>query len=197
METHIDRTSYLRCTNIISPFSGIEFVPLKYLEPAQNLGTQTHYHIQNLLSGFETPVEDDRIEPMLNSFARFWQSSLHAFQDSKIIIEKRLFDDENMITGCIDCVIVTEEKTYVFDWKTSKKIHKASWSLQAAAYRHLLEVNGFTNIADPVFVQLDREGKEPILFKCDNYDHDLDKFFKCLELYRFFEMNETRKKWRD
>lgn len=193
----MDRKDYLRVTACIKPFSGIEFVPEKYLTPAANLGTQTHYHIQNLLTGFETPVEDDRIEPMLNSFARFWKDSLHAFADSKIIIEKRLFCDEQKITGCVDCIVVTEQKTYVFDWKTSKKIHKESWSLQAAGYKYLLEVNGFSNITDPVFVQLDRNGKEPVLFKCENYDEDLERFFNCLDLYRYFRMHSTRKKWRD
>ena len=191
----MDRTKYLRATNVIFPFTGIEFVPDKYLIPAGEFGSRCHNHIENLLSGFETPVEDDRIEPVLNSFAKFWKANLHKFQDAKIILEKRLYCDDKKITGCIDCVIVTDEHTYVFDWKTSKKIHKSAWSLQAACYRYLLEVNGFTNITNPVFVKLDREGKEPVLFECEDYTGDLDKFFKCLELYRFFEMSKTRKKW--
>lgn len=191
----LDRSDYLRVTECLKPFSGIEFVPAKYLEPAANFGTQCHYHIQNLLSGFETPIEDDRIEPVLNSFARFWQDSLHAFADSKIIIEKRLYDDENKITGCIDCVIVTDEKTYVFDWKTSKAMHKETWRLQSAGYRYLLEVNGFTNVTNPVFVQLMRDGKEPKLFSSETYDEDLERFFNCLDLFRFFRMDKTRNKW--
>ena len=186
----MERLSYLRVTECIKPFSGIEFVPDKYLIPAGTFGSQCHFHIQNLLTGFETKIEDDRIEPVLNSFAKFWKDSLHAFEDSKIVIEKRLYCDKYQITGCIDCVIVTDKKTYIFDWKTSKKIHKETWSLQAACYRYLLEVNGYTNITDPVFVKLDRDGKDPTLFKCDNYEEDLERFFNCLDLYKYFNMQK-------
>ena len=186
---------YLRITNILAPFTGIEFVPSKYLEPASLKGSLVHHHIQNLLAGFETPVENSEIEPYLNSFARFWQDSFHVFAESKIILEKRLYDDENLITGCIDCVIVNEEKTLVFDWKTSKTIHPQNFSLQGAAYKYLLEVSGFTNVQNCVFVQLMRDGKEPKLFCSETYDKDLERFFNCLDLYKYFSMQTTRNKW--
>ena len=98
-----------------------------------------------------------------------------------------------MISGQFDCMIITDEKTYIFDWKTSRNIMEQSWRLQAAGYRFLAEVNGYTNLCDPVFVKLDKDGKEPILFKCDNYDEDLDRFFNCLDLYRYFKMKNRGK----
>lgn len=194
MDEH-ELEGYLRCTEVIKPFSGIEFVPDKYLIPAGEFGSRCHNHIENLLSGFETPVEDDRIEPVLNSFAKFWKDQLHNFEGANIIIEKRLYCDKYKITGCIDCIIVTDTDTYVFDWKTSKAVHEPSWNLQGACYRYLLEVNGFTNIKDPVFVKLDRNGKDPFLFTCANYEEDLERFLNCLDLYNYFNMAKTRNKW--
>lgn len=184
----MDRSSYLRVTSVLKPFTGIEFVPSRYLEPAANRGSQVHYHIQNLLSGFETPVDNDMIEPYLNSFARFWKDSLHAFEESKIIQEKRLYCDQYKISGQFDCLIITPEKTFIFDWKTSSRLQPESWSLQGAAYRYLCEVNGYENLVDPVFVKLDKEGKDPVIYKCDNYHDDLERFFNCLDLYRYFKM---------
>ena len=186
----MERLSYLRVTECIKPFSGIEFVPDKYLVPAGLRGSLVHHHVQNLLSGFETPVDNEQIEPYLNSFARFWKDSMHAFVDSKIVLEKRLYCDEYKISGQFDCLIQTEEQTFIFDWKTSSKVQAPSWHLQGAAYRYLASVNGFTNLTDPVFVKLDRDGKDPTLFKCDNYEEDLERFFNCLDLYKYFNMQK-------
>ena len=191
------KEGYLRTTEIIQPFTGIEFIPDYILQSAGNFGTQCHYHIQNLLSGFETPVENDLMVGCLNSFSRFWKDSMHEFVDGKITLEKRLYDDVNMISGAVDCIIETESKTYVFDWKTSKAMHTKTFRLQGACYRYLLEINGYKNVCNPTFVQLHRCGKEPSLFTSENYDEDLERFFNCLDLYKYFEMEKTRKKWRD
>lgn len=189
----LDRTSYLRVTECLKPFSGIEFVPAKYLEPAGLRGSLVHYHIENLLSGFETPVDNEEIEPYLNSFARFWQDSLHTFVDSKITLEKRLYCDENKFTGQFDCLIESEDKTYIFDWKTSSKIQSVVWLNQGAAYKYLAEVNGYKNVQDPIFVKLDKFGKEPTLFNCCDYEENLGIFFSCMEIYRHFSMEKRGK----
>jgi hypothetical protein len=118
---------------------------------------------------------------------------MHTFVDGKITLEKRLYDDVNMITGAVDCIVQVEDKTYVFDWKTSKKINPASFRLQGACYRHLLEINGYKNVCTPTFVQLFRDGKEPSLFTSDTHELDLRRFFNCLDLYRYFEMQKRGK----
>ena len=98
-----------------------------------------------------------------------------------------------MITGKPDCIIQTGASIYIYDWKTSKKENK-SWRLQSAAYRYLCEVNDFENVQDVIFVKLDSKGGKAKVYQYETYDEDIETFKKCLELYRWFGMDKTRRK---
>lgn len=184
----MDRGSYQRVTNIIAPFSGVEFVPQKYLEPAAARGTLVHHYIESFLAGFEKPIDNENIKPYVDSFKLFWEDLKHK---GTITLEKRLYCDENEITGQADCIIESDDMTYIFDWKTSANPHIA-WRLQSAAYRFLAESSGMNNVQDVVFVKLNKFGKKPTIYKYIDYDEDLARFFECLRLYRFFKMDTSR-----
>ena len=98
-----------------------------------------------------------------------------------------------MITGQIDLIIKTPHKTYLFDWKTSAKKH-ISWQLQGACYRYLCSVNGYINPQSLQFVKLNK-GKKPTCYKFEDYEHDIETFKRCVELYHFFDMGNTRNKY--
>lgn len=189
------KPGYARITEVISKFSGIEFVPQDILDAAAERGSKVHAHIEAMLQGFELDIEDQAILPYLESFKTFWNGSKQIKGDSgKVLVEQRLYCDKLIITGCIDCIIQTPERTYLFDWKTSSRESNQSWRLQAAAYGYLASTNGYKNVDDLVFVKLDKKGKNPKIFKYDTFGADLLKFQNCLELYRFFDMESTRKK---
>jgi ATP-dependent exoDNAse (exonuclease V) beta subunit len=184
----MEKKEYDRVTSILVPFSGIEAIPSYILETAAERGTQVHEYIQNKIEGFESPF-DLSLTNYIKSFDVFWDESSHIFDNAKVTLEKRLFCDDALITGAIDCIIETPEKTFIFDWKTSLKPQK-TWKLQGAAYRYLLEVNGYQNITDPVFVHIKKDGSKPELHRFTNYLEDLEIYMKCLELFRYFDMGK-------
>lgn len=191
----MDKQNYRRITEIISPFSGIEFVPEDILKPAADRGTLVHKGIEDFLSGKDVSYGDE-VLPYIESFKIFWSKSKYIFEGGKITLEKRMFCDKYKISGQADVIIEKKNRTYIIDWKTSKTPHK-SWALQGAAYRYLAELNGYENVDSVLFVKVDKAGKKPTLYKHDNYYENLDIFFKCLELFNWFDMSTTRKRWKD
>ena len=183
-----------RVTNVISPFTGIEFIPEHILSNAAGRGTLTHACIEGILQGFEDVDVVPEVQPYLQSFKSFWEESSYTFEGGRLILERRLFCDEKMITGQVDLIIEMEDKTILIDWKTSSRPQK-SWALQGAAYKYLAEINGFENVESILFVRLKKDGKPPVLTRHTTHDEDIETFFKCLELYRWFKMKTTRNKW--
>lgn len=189
----MDKESYERVTEVLSPFTGIEFVPKELLAPACERGTQVHQFIEGVLEDSPFSICSEVVRPYVESFSTFWDKSKHAYKDGNMTLEKRLFCDDKKIKGKPDLIVETFGKTYVLDWKTSASPHK-SWALQGAAYRYLLEVNGYQDVDSVLFIKLSKEGKGPTLYKHDNHEENLEVFFKCLELYRWFSMKTTRNK---
>lgn len=188
------KDGFLRVTEVISPFTGIEFVPEEILAPACERGTKVHSYIEAILSGWKCSIQCDTVKPYIESFAKFWESSKHAFT-GKITLEQRLYCVEHKITGQADVIVETEDRTYIIDWKTSSRQQKTSWKLQGSVYRYLCEVNGYKNVDSVLFVRLDKTGKAPCPYKSEDHIDNLTTFFKCLELYRHFDMENTRNKW--
>lgn len=190
----IDRDNYNRVTNILTPFTGIEFVPKELLDFAGDRGTRVHKHIEGILSGWEFKDEGALIKPYVTSFRKFWQNSKHAFAGGKLILEQRLYCDIHKITGQPDVIIEMGDQMYILDWKTSSSFHK-SWYLQGAAYRYMCaQTYGMKSVDNVFFVKLNKD-KPATLYKSEDYEENLDTFFKCVELFRWFEMDKTRKKW--
>ena len=188
----MDDKAYNRVTEIISPFTGIEFVPEDILEKAGKRGTCVHKHVEGILKG-ESFFSPESIAPYIESFNQFWKKYEHVYGEGKITLEKRLYCDIWKITGQPDVIIELGDRTYIIDWKTSSRVHK-SWALQGAAYRYLAELNGYENVDSVLFLKLNKSGKHATLHRYDEYVENLSTFFKCVELYRWFDMDKTRKK---
>ena len=180
-----DRSTYTRVTEIIGYCSRIDRVPEEILKPAAERGTLTHRYIEQYLKGEEIHVVPDVVQPYLDSFKIFWERSSHAWDLDSMELEKRFWCDKYRITGQVDCIIRGGNKTYLMDWKTSAQFHP-SFFLQGAAYRYLADEAGYTNTDALMFVRLNKEGKKPTLHKPETYLEDLGTFFKCLDVYRFF-----------
>jgi len=177
--------TYHRVSNIIAPYTGIEFVPDFVLEPACARGTSVHLMIEGILQGFEVDVPE-ALKGYIDAW-RAWVDSMGLpFLAADKIIEKRLYCDELGITGQMDLII---GQTHAFDWKTSSK-ESLSWRLQGAAYQYLIEKEyGATQMT---FVHLKPDGTYNE-YRYHNQKENFEIFKQCLELYKFFEMDKTRK----
>lgn len=191
-----EKIEYDRITEVLSPFSGIEFVPKNLLDKASMRGTNVHKTIEAHLSGWDISIFEDEVEPYYKSFLEFWESSNHLFKSFELVKEKRLYCDKLMITGQIDLIVVVAEKTYLLDWKTSANFSK-SWYLQGAAYKYLCQINGYPDVDDCLFVKLKKDGKKPTLYKSDDHKSHINLFQNCLDIYRYFDMKKTRKAWNE
>lgn len=178
------KEGYTRVTEVIGKFSYVNDIPDEVLQKAADKGTQVHSCIESYLKDeffFTTP----EAKPYVDCFIKWYDR----VKDSDImkgvrIIEERLYDDDLMITGQIDLIIATDEKTYAFDWKTSSNVQQKSWALQGAAYKYLLEKNGYKNVETPIFIKLNKINATE--YKYDNFSENFDMFKKCLEVYRYF-----------
>ncbi len=184
--------NYLRVSDIIAPFSGVEFVPEQYLLPAAERGTKVHTYVESILKGKDIFIFEEELRPYVEAFELFWSKYIQTVKDAALDLERRFYCEEKKITGQIDAIFAVDDKIYICDWKTSLK-KSVSWDLQGAAYRYLLEVNGYTNVDSVLFVQLKKDGTFKT-YKCEDHHKHLEIFFKCLELYNYFNMSKTRKK---
>ncbi len=192
---------YDRVTEVLRPFTGVEFVDKDILDTAAERGNKVHSYIEGYLKGIHFQFEDEVIAPYVQSFKKFWEASSHAFKDGNIILEKRLFCSQKKITGKADVIIEVkgqtkeEDITYIIDWKTSVSKNK-SWALQGAAYKYLCIEEGYENVEAVLFVRLSKHGKSATINKDENYEENLEIFLKCLDLYRYFDMKKSRNKGR-
>lgn len=186
------KPNYLRVSDIIAPFSGIEFIEDRYLIPAADRGKRVHEYIENILKDNTVFVAETELQPYVNAFEDFWGKYSCNIAGMSMELEKRLYCEEKSFTGQLDCIITIDDHVFVCDWKTSSK-KSISWDIQGAAYKYLLQQNGYQNVDDVLFVQLKKDGTFKT-YKCYDHSKHIDIFFKCLELYKFFNMSKTRRK---
>lgn len=187
-----DMREHDRVTAVLSPFSGVEFVPSEILQRAAERGTRVHKIIDGIILGFECDEEvESDVAPYIVSFKKFWADSQNSLDGHLSLRETRFFCDEKKITGQLDFLVVKGDKTLIFDWKTSQE-EQISWKLQGAAYQYLAEINGYRNIQPVIFVQLSKYGAGPKLYSYGDQFENICAFFKCLDIYRFFDMKNTR-----
>lgn len=185
-----DKPHYDRISDIISPFTGIEFVPDFVLQPAANKGTLVHDIIDGILCGFDINIDTipDEARGYVQAWLNWAKDTNFLYPADNHIIEKRFFDDELLITGKVDLIIDDPKNSkIIYDWKTSSK-PSISWKLQACAYAYLAG-----SIQPPHFIHLEKDGSyhEHIYY---DIHFGFDMFKKCLDLYRYFEMETTRRK---
>ena len=189
----INRENYLRITNVLSPFTGIEFVPSCYLDPAADRGTRVHESIESFIKGFGHSTYED-IQGYIKSFNDFWEKeNMDHYKD--MTQEKRFYCDNLEITGQVDLIVNKHNSIFIYDWKTSSRPQK-SWVLQAAAYKYLYEVENESKVSFVNFVHLKKDGTKAKVIEYGFNDlwDGFETFKKCLELYKYFNMKTTRVK---
>jgi len=190
----MNEKNYLRVTEILKPFTGVEFVPEFILQPAAERGTAVHKMVEGKLKGFEPVDVPENLLGYMQSFDHFFGEWEDKFEDGNLDIEKRLYNDKYEITGMIDCVLKINDRIHIIDWKTSSSVYH-HWDVQLSAYSllYLLELGELNNEnIIPLIVKLDKNGKPPKILEVSNIEENIDIFLKCLDLYRYFKMGATR-----
>lgn len=166
---------YLRVTEVLSPFSGLDQIDPIVLENAARRGTNVHLALDAFIEGLPMKIEDP-------SYGGYLHSALGFLLKKNFVTKpKRFFDDDLMITGECDAIYKDESGLVLVDFKTSSKESK-TWMLQGSAYAHLARKAGY-DIKRIEFVHLLKDGKPCKIYE---YEEDFELYLKCLDVYRYF-----------
>lgn len=170
------RENYLRVTQVLYPFSGLDHIKPEVLAHAAARGTKVHKICEGIASGLGEYGNDQETQGYVDSFKLWWNTGIDVVE-----IEKRFWDHKRKITGQIDFIIRTSEGLAIVDLKTSSKPSK-TWAAQGAAYAYLARKAGY-KISKIYFLHLNKHGKEPKIYE---YPINDSFFFSILVVYLYF-----------
>lgn len=157
----------------------------KYVDKMATIGTIAHYLINCQFSGEIPDLED--YAPKEIKTARNCLMSFYDWKKSHDIVtffsEKSLVNEKFLYGGTIDLYCKIDGKINLVDFKSSNKIYP-EMIIQLAAYRNLLEENGFL-VEECRILRIGRdesEGWEEL--KIANTETYLEVFKHTLEIYR-------------
>jgi hypothetical protein len=184
------KEGYTRVTEILSPFTGYGAIDPVVLANAADRGTKVHTIIEQILEGTYYDEIPEAYKGYIDSFQLYWD--INKFE--LVLMEQRLYDDELMITGQCDVIVIDKESgmTYLLDWKTSYSVNK-TWDLQGAAYEYMAAQSGH-KVDKVLFIKLDKKGKAPKVIETKGTFEEFkavkriyEKFFKTKQLPLLFE----------
>ncbi len=172
----MSRENYLRVTQMLYPFSGLQSIDADILTNAAERGTKVHKICEGIVSGLGEIGVDDQTWGYVNSFKYWWGSGTDVLE-----IEKRFWDDELQVTGQVDFIIEILDGLAIVDIKTSSKPSK-TWPIQGAAYAYLAKRAGY-DIKKIFFLHLNKHGKEPKIYE---YPIDDSMFLSVFKTFKHF-----------
>ena len=173
---------YLRVTEVLYPFSGLQNLDQEIVANAGRRGTKVHKICEGILEGLGCLGVDDETWGYVESFNQF----MAKHPNLKVVaLERRFFCEELKITGQIDLICEIDGVMSILDLKTSSKPSK-TWPLQGAAYYYLAKKAGF-DIKQVIFLHLNKHGKTATMWK---YEPDVDLFMAILKVFKCFFMEK-------
>lgn len=172
----MDREHYLRVTQVLYPFTGLDKIPPDVLANAARRGTRVHNICEAIAEGLGEMDIDDETRGYVNSFKQWWEQG-----HDVVLIEERFWDDDLQITGQVDFIINTPDGLAIVDLKTSSSVSK-SWEGQGSAYAYLAKKSGY-DIKKVIFVHLMKNGEPARLHE---YPVDDSFFLSILRVYKHF-----------
>ena len=169
------KEGYIRITDVLSKFSGLDKIDPEVLRNAADRGTRVHQYCDAIIEGLGLfSIEDD---------CKGYIDSFNQWNVGKNYLTKppRFYDDEFMITGECDAIYKQDGKLILVDFKTPVAESK-TWPLQGSAYAYMAKKLGY-NIEYIEFVKLSKVGKPPKVY---TYTENFDLFLSCLDVYRYF-----------
>ena len=163
------KPGYTRVTEILSQWDKMSMIDPTVLERKRVIGTNVHSAIRDYYLCLPSVLSNEEGGAYYQSFL-LWNSKVSPLC---IASELRLYDDELMITGSIDALMVLPGggPTVLVDWKCTANPDKQTWPLQGCFYKHLLEVNGHKNLSDKfLFVKLSKLGEKSTVYEFEYTD---------------------------
>jgi len=178
---HVEiKPGYLRVTQVLSIFSGLNKINPEILKNAADRGTLVHTIIEGMEEGFGKEDVPEIATGYIDSYEKW------AAGKDFLPAPKRFYDDELMITGLVDAIYRDGENLILVDYKTPARESK-TWAMQASAYSYMCKKNGY-DISMIEFIKLDKTGKAPTVYV---YMENMQMFHKILECYRYFFKDQS------
>jgi len=167
---------YLRVTEILSPFSGMQYVDKQVLENACVRGTRVHKACEGIAKGIDGWDLPEEYQGYVDSFKK-WFGRGKNFAE----VEKRLYCPKLGITGQIDFIVKEPGGCIIVDLKTSQRESK-SWLLQGTAYSYLAKQAGY-DVKGIMFLKVGRDGSEPKQYL---YKENMKLLTEVIDVYKYF-----------
>ncbi len=179
-----------RVTEILKPYSGLEYVPKQILDRAAARGTSVHALCAGIARGNWIPeaMIDENLVGYVNSFRKWSEAQVDKF----ITIEKRFTEPDMLYSGQLDFVVLgTDGKLYLVDLKTTAKPSKTH-PVQMAAYDRLLKRHGIV-VEAALLVYLTNDGEFPDIHRIDDMTKEFSVFSSALECWNYFFKRKGKK----
>jgi hypothetical protein len=200
---YLIKPGYLRVSQVLSAFSGLDKIDPVVLKNAADRGSVVHAAIDSIIAHHGILDLEDQVreytkcESLIEWHDKFVkelalvQNMIESFKiyakDKKFFAKvDRFYDDELMITGECDTFYQVDKQIFLVDFKTPISESK-TWMLQGSAYHYLALRNriNFPDNGKIEFVKLCRKGNAP---KSYFYEPRFDLFKATLETYRYFKL---------
>jgi hypothetical protein len=152
------KSGYTRVSDILSQWDKFGHIDPAMLSNKADIGTRVHQAIDAHHKGIYMPLQPSD-EGYFNSYLE-WEKQV---KFTIVKNEERYYCPTMLITGQVDLIaqFPCEDKPILIDYKTSASSSKEMWSLQAAFYHRLCEINGISLGDRMIFLQLDKRGSQP------------------------------------
>lgn len=183
----IIKPGYTRVSDILSIFQNYWKVDPAKLKKHQDLGVLVHDAIERHLKGEFVPIQMP-LTPYFESFLK-WEK---VYKPKPLVIEKRYYDDQLMVTGRIDLLAEIEQLNVLVDWKTGSWAHPEIWALQGTFYRAFIEDDCIENNGPEVpdsfqYVQLRSDGEMPTVHAMKYDSNWWDVCMSAMRCYKYFK----------
>jgi hypothetical protein len=176
------RENYLRVTEILYPFSGLDKIDPAIVAHAAARGTKVHQICEGIMQGLGEIGVDDETRGYVESFKKWWELGHKVVEMEKRFYDnEKLFNQDKKVTGQADLIIDTPEGLAIIDLKTSSKA-SPSWAAQGAAYAYLARKAGY-DIKKIYFIHLNKWGILPTMHQ---YAVDDSFFLAIFRVYLHF-----------
>lgn len=170
------RENYVRVTNVLYPFSGLDKLDADIVAHAAERGTKVHKICEGIMQGLGELGVDEETSGYVESFKKWWSQG-----HDIVMMEQRFWDDELQLTGQVDLILRIPEGLAIVDLKTSSRPSK-TWEAQGSAYAYLAKKAGH-DIQKIYFLHLNKYGKEA---KIHEYPVDDSFFLAILRVWQHF-----------
>ena len=179
---------YARVTDILAQLQDFGNINPEVLAAKAKLGTQIHAAIDAHVAGEFYTIPSEKAQKYFDSYLKWGSKHVCEYVER----EKRLFDDQLMITGQFDGLVNFRDKQHVLiDYKTSYKASPDIWILQAHFYWYLCNRNGIPAGDTMQWINLNRTGTEAKVYE---FTFSEGVLFKCIELANQFWENYNNAK---